>query len=69
MTTTTYAPGEGGAVTEFIVDRDGGHGWPDAPSRRDGNAPIMAFRGAERVWEFFAGKSRSTPTTETPDRG
>ena len=62
VTTTTYAAGDGGAVTEFIVDRDGGHGWPGAPSRRDGNAPIMAFRGAERVWEFFAGKSRSTPT-------
>jgi polyhydroxybutyrate depolymerase len=61
VTTTTYAAGEGGAVTEFVVDSAGGHGWPGARARRDGNTPIMAFRGAERVWEFFAGKSRATP--------
>ena len=60
VTTTTYAAGESGAVTESVVDRDGGHGWPGAPSRRDGNAPIMAFQGADRVWQFFAGKSRAT---------
>jgi len=61
VTTTTYAAGDGGAVTEFVVDREGGHGWPGAPARRGGSPPIMAFRGAERVWEFFAGKSRASP--------
>ena len=63
LTTTIYAAGEGGAVTEFVVDRAGGHGWPGSRARRDGNTPIMVFRGAERVWAFFEGKSRATPTT------
>jgi poly(3-hydroxybutyrate) depolymerase/predicted dienelactone hydrolase len=63
VTTTIYAAGEdGGAVTEFVVDSAGGHGWPGARARRDGNTPIMAFRGAERVWEFFAERSRAIPT-------
>jgi len=59
LTTVTYAAGSGGAVTEFILDSAGGHGWPGVRARRDGNAPIMAFRGAERVWAFFKDKSRA----------
>jgi poly(3-hydroxybutyrate) depolymerase len=58
ITTTTYAAGPGGAVTESIVDSAGGHGWPGTRSRRGGNAPITAFKGAERVWAFFKDKSR-----------
>jgi len=58
VTTTTYAAGEGGAVTEFVVDSAGGHGWPGARARRGDNTPIMSFKGAERVWEFFKEKSR-----------
>jgi poly(3-hydroxybutyrate) depolymerase len=61
VTTTTYAAQEGGAVTEFIVDSEGGHGWPGTRARREGNAPISSFKGAERVWEFFADKSRAKP--------
>ena len=59
VTTTTHAAGPGGAVTEFVVDSTGGHGWPGSRARREGNAPIQAFRGAERVWEFFKDKSRA----------
>lgn len=58
VTTSVYPAANDGAVTEFIVDAAGGHGWPGAPSRRDGNAPIQAFSGAERVWEFFKDKHR-----------
>ncbi|MEY4183354.1 MAG: hypothetical protein RLZZ217_1980 [Planctomycetota bacterium] len=58
ITTTTYAAGPGGAVTESIVDSAGGHGWPGTRSRRGSNAPIAAFKGAERVWAFFKDKSR-----------
>lgn len=61
VTTTTYTAQEGGAVTEFIVDSEGGHGWPGTRSRREGNAPISSFKGADRVWEFFADKSRAKP--------
>jgi polyhydroxybutyrate depolymerase len=60
VTTVTHAAGPGGAVTEFVLDSAGGHGWPGARARRDDNAPIMAFRGAERVWAFFKDKSRAT---------
>lgn len=60
VTTVTHAAGPGGAVTEFVLDAAGGHGWPGARARRDDNAPIMAFRGAERVWAFFKDKSRVT---------
>jgi poly(3-hydroxybutyrate) depolymerase len=65
VTTTTYAAGEGGATTEFVVDSVGGHGWPGTRSRRAASAePIASFKGAERVWEFFRGKSRSaTPVS------
>ena len=60
VTTTTYAAGEGGAVTEFVVDSVGGHGWPGTRSRRAAaNEPIASFKGAERVWEFFRDKSRA----------
>ena len=59
VTTTTYAAGEGGAVTEFVVDSAGGHGWPGTRSRRAASAePIASFKGAERVWEFFRNRER-----------
>jgi poly(3-hydroxybutyrate) depolymerase len=60
VTTTTYPAQERGAVTEFVVDSEGGHGWPGTRSRREENAPIASFKGAERVWEFFKDKSRGT---------
>ncbi len=47
-----------GAVTEYVVDSEGAHGWPGSPSRREGNVPIASFSGAERVWEFFKDKHR-----------
>ena len=58
VTTTAYSAVAGGAVTEFIVDAEGGHGWPGSRSQRDGNAPIKSFSGAERVWEFLKNKHR-----------
>lgn len=58
VTTSVYSTVTGGAVTEFVVDAEGGHGWPGSRSRRDGNAPIKSFSGAERVWEFFKDKHR-----------
>lgn len=58
--TTTYEAGPRGAVTEFVVDSAGGHGWPGSKSRRDGNAPIASFSGAERVWAFFERQPRKT---------
>ena len=58
VTTTTHASMPGGAITQFIVDAEGGHGWPGSPARRDGNSPIKSFSGAERVWEFFQDKRR-----------
>ncbi|MFM7167690.1 MAG: alpha/beta hydrolase-fold protein [Planctomycetaceae bacterium] len=58
VTTTVYAATEGGAVTEVVVDSEGGHGWPGSRARRAENAPISAFSGAERVWEFFRDKRR-----------
>ena len=58
VTTATYAAGPDGATTEFVVDSAGGHGWPGAPARREGNAPIPSFRGAERLWAFFEGRAR-----------
>lgn len=59
VTTTVYAATEGGAVTEVVVDSEGGHGWPGSRTRRVENAPISAFSGAERVWEFFRDKRRA----------
>ena len=61
VTTSTYAAGDGAAVTEFVVDSAGGHGWPGARARRGENTPIAAFNGAERVWEFFKDKTRAAP--------
>jgi poly(3-hydroxybutyrate) depolymerase len=58
VTTTVHAATPEGAATEFIVDSAGGHGWPGSRPRRGGNEPIMAFSGAERVWEFFRDKRR-----------
>ncbi|MFM9148258.1 MAG: alpha/beta hydrolase family esterase [Verrucomicrobiota bacterium] len=58
VTTQTYAPGEGGAPVEFVLDAVGGHGWPGTRSRRAGNEPIKSFSGAERVWAFFKDKAR-----------
>jgi polyhydroxybutyrate depolymerase len=60
-TTSTYSIASddtSGAVTEYIVDSEGAHGWPGSPSRRDGVVPISSFSGAERVWEFFKDKHR-----------
>jgi len=60
-TTSTYSivSGDGhGAVTEYIVDSEGAHGWPGSPSRREGVVPIASFSGAERVWLFFRDKQR-----------
>jgi poly(3-hydroxybutyrate) depolymerase len=59
VTTTTYAADAGGAITEFVLDSAGGHGWPGSRTRRGGNTPILAFPGAERVWSFFADKARA----------
>ncbi|MFN5285367.1 MAG: alpha/beta hydrolase-fold protein [Planctomyces sp.] len=59
VTTTVYAATEGGAVTEVVVDSEGGHGWPGSRARRAENAPISAFSGADRVWEFFRDKRRA----------
>ena len=59
VSTTVHAATAEGATTEFVVDSVGGHGWPGSRSRRDGNAPISSFSGAERVWKFFSDKQRS----------
>jgi poly(3-hydroxybutyrate) depolymerase len=64
VTTTTYAATDGGAVTEFVVDSAGGHGWPGTRVRRGENTPIGSFNGAERVWEFFKDKARGPGTAE-----
>lgn len=61
VTTTVYAATPRGAVTEFVVDAAGGHGWPGSRPRRGGSAPIASFSGAERVWEFFRDKRRPAP--------
>lgn len=58
VTTTRYPAGPDGAVTEFVVDSEGGHGWPGTKSRRTGNSPIASFSGAERVWQFFRDQRR-----------
>ena len=67
-TTTVHAAQPGGAVTEYVEDSAGGHGWPGSRARREGNAPIASFRGAERVWAFFKDKSRTpaAPATAAP---
>jgi poly(3-hydroxybutyrate) depolymerase len=59
VTTSVYAATADGAATEFVVDAEGGHGWPGSRARREGNAPISSFSGAERVWDFFKDKSRA----------
>ena len=69
VTTTTHAARAGGAVTEFVLDAAGGHGWPGSRARRNENAPITAFRGAERVWSFFKDKSRAAPGPRAPKEG
>lgn len=58
VTTTTYLATNGGAVTVSIIDAAGGHGWPGADPGRKGNTPIMAFKGAEKVWSFFKTQRR-----------
>lgn len=57
VTTTVYGATSEGAVTEFIVDAEGAHGWPGSRTRREGNAPI-SLPGARRIWEFFKDKQR-----------
>lgn len=59
LTTTTYPAQSGGAVTVSIVDADGGHGWPGTDARGGGQAPIQAFNGADRVWQFFKDQVRA----------
>jgi poly(3-hydroxybutyrate) depolymerase len=59
VTTRTYAASDGAAPTISIVDAAGGHGWPGSPAVRAGNWPIQAFRGADRVWEFFRTQRRA----------
>ena len=63
---TTYPAGSDGAVTEFVLDTAGGHGWPGAPARREDNSPIVAFNGAETVWSFFKQHTRSASASRTP---
>ncbi len=58
VTTRSYSSDAGGAPVEYVLDAEGGHGWPGAPARRSENAPIKSFQGAERVWSFFKDKSR-----------
>jgi hypothetical protein len=59
VTTHTYPATGDGAVTEWVVDAAGGHGWPGrGNARREGNTPITAFDGAERVWEFLRPQAR-----------
>lgn len=58
LTTTVHQAGADGAQTVSIVDSAGGHGWPGARARRQGNQPIMSFSGAERIWEFFREQRR-----------
>ena len=58
LTNSVYLATANGAVTEFVIDSEGGHGWPGSRSRRDGNVPIKSFAGAERVWQFFKDKQR-----------
>jgi poly(3-hydroxybutyrate) depolymerase len=58
VTTKTYAPTAGGAPVEYVLDDEGGHGWPGTVSRRAENQPIRSFKGAERVWDFFKDKVR-----------
>ena len=61
VVTTRYAATRHGAATEFVVDSDGGHGWPGSKPRRPASRPISSFSGAERVWEFFKDKRRQVP--------
>ncbi|MFM8905688.1 MAG: alpha/beta hydrolase family esterase, partial [Verrucomicrobiota bacterium] len=58
VTTRSYSPEAGGAPVEYVLDAEGGHGWPGTVSRRSENMPIKSFKGAERVWAFFKDKSR-----------
>lgn len=60
VTTMTYPATENGAVTISIVDAAGGHGWPGTNPGRQGNTPIMAFKGAEKIWSFFRNHARNT---------
>jgi len=62
VTTRAYMGGADGAPVEFVVDAEGGHGWPGRPSRRADNQPIQSFKGADRVWQFFRDKSRPAPS-------
>jgi polyhydroxybutyrate depolymerase len=58
VVTSTHAATREGAVTEFVLDTVGGHGWPGTRPRREGNEPIASFSGAQRVWNFFKDKQR-----------
>ena len=58
VTATVHEATQEGAVTEFVVDSEGGHGWPGSKPRREGVVPIGSFSGAERIWQFFHDKCR-----------
>lgn len=58
VTTSVYDATPQGAITQYIVDSAGGHGWPGSKVRREDNAPIASFSGAEKIWEFFKDKQR-----------
>lgn len=58
VATTTYVATLNGATTTIVEDSNGGHGGPGSRARREGNAPIASFSGAERVREFFQDKQR-----------
>lgn len=62
VTTRSYVSGEGGAAVEYVLDAEGGHGWPGSPARRPENVPIRSFQGSERVWAFLKDKFRETST-------
>ena len=47
-----------GATTEFLVDSEGGHGWPGTKSQREGNTPIKSFSASDVIWDFFKDKER-----------
>jgi poly(3-hydroxybutyrate) depolymerase len=58
VTTTVHEATQDGAVTEFVVDSAGGHGWPGSKPRREEVVPISSFSAAQRIWQFFHDKRR-----------
>ena len=58
LTTRTYVALADGAVTQVVVDAQGGHGWPGTRAVRPGATPVQGFHGAQRIWEFFQAHGR-----------